>query len=1018
VVVTLRADFYDRPLLYDGFANLIRQRTEVVIPMTPQELELAIVGPAKRIGLGVEPALVSTIVEDLRSEPGMLPLLQYALTEAFERRTGNMLTLQGYRVSGGASGALARRAEETYEKLSSKQQKITRQIFLRLVTLGEGTEDTRRRILISELRTIVPELAVLNAILDSYGKYRLLTFDNDLETREPTIEIAHEAMIRSWTRLHNWLDESRNDVRLERMLSLAAFDWIGSKRDPSFLLRGVRLAQFEEWKQITDLILTTSEKEYLEASIAHKRAESEAEAARQAKEKELMIRARQRLQAIVVLLCVGTLIASLLLIMVFNQSRTAQQERDNAQVARDEAMNARATSEINAMEANSLALASAAQLALRDKDYDLAALLAVEANQVEKPALQSQLTLAQIAYSVGTYRRIEESSAINAIAISPDGKYIVVGLRNGNIHLWDIEQSQQVRTFEGHLDRITGIVFSNDGRWIVSGSWDDTARLWDVQTGETLRVFSGHTDNVLSVALSPHNDILTTTSNDNTLRLWNIQTGELVHILEEHTAPVHTSAFSHDNRLLLSGGDDNTLYLWDISNGKLIRTFLGHSDRITAVAFHPTLANRMLSASRDGTLRLWDIATGDLVRIFEGHQDRINAAVFSPDGRFIYSAARDTNIWKWDTETGEVIEQLSQHNDDVLGLAMSADGRWLVSGSSDLTIRVWDIDPMAPLQSFSLEDYTDITSIDISSNGNHGVMGSSKGLWLWDYATMQLIWQVAPQNAVTLVSFSADGTSILGVIDARTITLWDVLTGEERLSFENEGHNGIISSVVFSPDYQQILSGSWDTTAILWDAQTGEILQRFIGGHEDRIFTVAFHPTHPQVLTGSFDGSLVLWDATTGNEIRRFLGLQTSVEDLLFLNDTHFVSALGDGTIRVWDVTTGQEVRRYEGHRSTVTSIVVNPQGDTMFSASQDNSLILWDIASGVQIQRFAIDNVSGLAFMLDGLRGISATGNSVYLWRTLSLNGLSHWVMSNRYLPELTCDQRLLYHIDEGVCP
>ncbi|MBI1876819.1 MAG: protein kinase [Chloroflexi bacterium] len=156
VVITLRADFTDRPLRYVDFGELLRQRTEFVLPLTPDELEQAITDPAHRIGLSLEPGLAEAISRDVGDEPGALPLLQYALTELFERSVGAnghspLLSKKAYQSIGGVLSALARRADELYAGLDSAGQEAARQLFLRLVTLGEGTEDTRRRVLRAEL---------------------------------------------------------------------------------------------------------------------------------------------------------------------------------------------------------------------------------------------------------------------------------------------------------------------------------------------------------------------------------------------------------------------------------------------------------------------------------------------------------------------------------------------------------------------------------------------------------------------------------------------------------------------------------------------------------------------------------------------------------------------------------------------------------------------------------------------------------------------------------------------------
>ncbi|VAW42294.1 High-affnity carbon uptake protein Hat/HatR, partial [hydrothermal vent metagenome] len=206
VIITLRADFYDRPLHLPQLGEWMRQRTELVLPLTVGELEQAITAPAARMGISCEPGLVSAIITDVKEQPGALPLMQYALTELFEQRNslpprssgGRILTLAAYQEIGGVTGALARRADEIYQNLDEAGQEATRQLFLRLITLGEGIEDTRRRVLMSELQTlrVLETLRVLNHAIEMYGRYRLLTFDHDPSTRSSTVEVAHEALLR------------------------------------------------------------------------------------------------------------------------------------------------------------------------------------------------------------------------------------------------------------------------------------------------------------------------------------------------------------------------------------------------------------------------------------------------------------------------------------------------------------------------------------------------------------------------------------------------------------------------------------------------------------------------------------------------------------------------------------------------------------------------------------------------------------------------------------------------------
>src|SRR4051795_1637504 len=235
IVVTLRADFYDRPLLYSGFAELLRDYVEALVPLKAEEFERAIAGPAERVGARFEPGLLSELVAEVADEPGALPLLQYALTELYEGREGSTLTAEAYRAIGGVSGALAGRAEEIYTGLEEAGQDAARQLFLRLVTLGEGAEDTRRRVERTELAAMEVDQDALVAAIDGFGSSRLLSFDRDPRTGRATVEVAHEALLREWARLRRWVDAAREDVRMQRSLDAGTREWEDSRRDPSFL---------------------------------------------------------------------------------------------------------------------------------------------------------------------------------------------------------------------------------------------------------------------------------------------------------------------------------------------------------------------------------------------------------------------------------------------------------------------------------------------------------------------------------------------------------------------------------------------------------------------------------------------------------------------------------------------------------------------------------------------------------------------------------------------------------------
>jgi hypothetical protein len=296
VIVTLRADFYDRPLRYRDFAELLRDRVLSVPPLSPEEIERAISAPAASVGVSLEQGLLAEIVADVLNEPGALPLLQYALTELFEQRDGTLLTRSAYRTIGGVSGALAARADELYAGLPDRGKAAARQFFLQLVAVGDAGADTRRSVDREDLASLDVDQDALTECIDAFGGSRLLSFNRDPRTGASTVEIAHEALLVEWERLREWIDAAREDIRTHRRLSARAAEWEESSRDGSFLLRGSHLTRFETWAGESGLAQTTLEREFLRASLDEREAVRAEEESRGIRQVALERRARNRLR--------------------------------------------------------------------------------------------------------------------------------------------------------------------------------------------------------------------------------------------------------------------------------------------------------------------------------------------------------------------------------------------------------------------------------------------------------------------------------------------------------------------------------------------------------------------------------------------------------------------------------------------------------------------------------------------------------------------------------------------------
>ncbi len=1036
IIVTLRADFYDRPLLYPDFGELVRARTEVVLPLAREELERAIIEPAEKARMQMEIGLVPEIVADVGEQPGALPLLQYALTELFERRDGRWLTVQAYRSIGGISGALARRADELYDRLDETGQNAARQMFLRLVTLNEGAEDTRRRARLDELLSLQGDPALMQAVLERFGKYRLLTFDHDPATRTPTVEVAHEALIRQWPRLRGWLRDSREDLRIQRRLAAAADDWSKMGKDTSFLASGTRLEQFEAWAGETSLALTGDEAAYLQASLAERGRQRAAEAARREKEAALERRSRRFLWALAGVLAAATLVALALTGVALNQNDIAQQNAATATIAQgqalaqaDNAATAAADAERSAADARSLALTSGSQLALNSSNTDLALALALEASRIGQPTAQMQRTLAEAAYAPGTRRIfIGHTDRVTTAAFSPDGAAAVSGSRDNTLILWDTATGRLQRRLQGHADWVWDAAFSPDGRWVLSASADKTLILWDASGGQIVRRFEGHAAAVRCVAFDGAGERALSGAEDGELILWDAATGEIIRRFDAGS-PVYDLAFSQGGFTALSGSADGLITLWNVQSGEPLIRFgaggEGHTGEVWSVAYTPD-EQGFLSGSDDSSILLWSFESGQPVRRFEGHTSRVTSVAFSPDGATAVSGSEDNAIIVWDVATGGIQRRFTGHTSLVYGVAFSPDGARILSASWDGTLRLWDLENGAQVRRYDAHA-GEVRGVAFSPDGSRALAALADGtLALWDVASGDEIRRLEGHTgAVNAVTFSPDGRFALSGSDDLSLILWDVENGALVRRFGGAGstlgHSDGVWAVAFSPDGLTAVSGSRDNTLIVWDVATGQQRQRLFG-HTFRVTGAAFSPDGSLLLSSGFDNLLILWDILDGSIIRRFEGHGDWVRSAAFSpNGRYALSGSADNTLILWDVETGERLRRYEGHTAQVYSAAFSPDGRYALSGSADATLIVWDIATGAELRRFTghVGDVRGAVFSPDGRYALSGSGDgTVRLWQiSLELDELESWIRANRYVRELTCAERELYGV-APLCP
>ena len=981
LVITMRADFFGRALLHRPLADALQGHVENLGPMNRDELKEAIIRPAENEAVEFESGLVETLLDEVVNRPGGLPLLQFALREMWGRQSGRKITRKSYDDIGGVEGALAQRAEAIYAAmtrggLDAGMARAFRQLFTRLVRLGEGQEDTRRILARGELDGETWDLA--QRLADE--KNRLVVTNAPAPGRE-TVEVAHEALIRHWPRLMDWIDRDRAFLAWLNQIKPNVELWSAVPSDEAPLLRGGMLAQATDWLAKRGEDLSGAERGYIEASDAlRQHAEAQKEAAARRLRRWLNIAAGAALAAFALF---GAAI-------YFYRDSVGQAEHARAQTA--EAQKQAAIARSNAMLA--IANSSAAETALGVNESDShpveAAKLALAAwpRDADDPAPKLDATLDLLGKVVPQLReRVRIPSGGTFVVLSPDGTQIVTAPNDNTARIWDAGDGRAITILRGHEKQVVAAAFSPDGKKILTASLDKTARLWNAADGRELTPPLRHDDKVNAAAFSPDGASVATISG-NSAHLWNAATGAEITPALTHEGGVNSVAFSPDGGRIVTASADKTARVWDAADGHMIATLKGHDGAVLAAAFsHDGV--RVVTASTDKTARVWDAASGNATTTLTGHGAEVTSAAFSPDDKKILTASPDSTARLWTVADGRAFAQM-RHDGWVTGANFSRDGAWIVTASMDKTARLWDAANGVAIATLAGHD-GQVLSVALSRDAAQAVTisydSADSSTRIWDVAIGRSIATLTGHaELVTSAFFSPDGKRVATASSDKTSRLWDVATGREiapPFTFDSPA-----TAAVFSPDGTRFVTGSSDGIVRIWDASTRVELMR-LKGHQGAIASVAFSPNSTGIVTASTDGSVQFWNAVTGVEVGPSMRREEPVAAAAFSPDgKQIVTASLDKIARIWNAADGRAIAKLEGHNSRVMSAAFSPDGARIVTASADGTARIWDVTSAhtIAILRGHDRPVNSAVFSPDGERVLTASADATArIWDTAS---------------------------------
>ncbi|MFI5774578.1 caspase family protein [Streptomyces sp. NPDC051658] len=1007
VLLGIRADFYASCLAYPELVGVLKHRQFPVEPMTPEQLREAIEKPAEVAGLELEADLADTLLRDLRADRefagGTLPLLAYALLLTWGCREDRTLTLAGYGATGGIWDAITQQADHTYDNLTPGARRAAKLMLLRMVRISESTEDTRRRLNLTDLLAQRPpdEAAHIAAARDALAGARLITLDGD------SAQIAHEALLRAWDRLRDWIDTSRAVLLVQQKLLDAAESWERDGRNPSGLYRGSQLElvrdQFggigQSGSQLGELAV-----QFFAASV---RAD----------------RRRRRLRTGTVVTLILLLVASLLATGFAVKGRRDAQKQQRSAIAE--------------------ALVRDADSA-RASDPRLALQLGIAADRLDhSPATTANLLSSLFAPYASTLSG--HSAAVAGAAFAPGGRTLATASQDGTVILWDTSDPPRARMLgrplPGPSYGVYTVAFSHDGHVLAAGGGDNaghTVQMWDVSSpGRPRRLGQPLTGpaNVHTMGFTPDGRTLAAGAADGKVWFWDTSHPEharpLGQPLTAQNADTSSMAFRPDGHVLVTGSINGTAVLWDVTDRahpRRLKNPISHSGGVSAIGFTPN-GRTLVIGGGDGKADLWNasdpshptwvsqISAGDApVKALEvfpheidvaladhystvwdtsdpvsprkadgaivGASNWTGAVAFAPHADLLATGSPDNTVILWEgrADNGHVplLARLGGNAGGVQAMTLRPDGRAAATGGADGKVTLWDLtDPKHPkgITPKTARHGDRVFGMAFSPDGRTLASGSlDHTVILWDAADLHRLRKIkqftANDGGVDGLAFSPVGHTLATVGGNAAITLWDTSAPSRprQIGRPLTGHRTGVDAVAFSPDGRTLATGSWDGTAILWDIDNlarPHQLGKPLAGHTNWVSSVAFSPDGHTLATGSLDSSIILWDTTDPAKAHHLgpplVDHGSWVLGLAFGPDSRtLVSGSADHTSILWDVT--DPVHPYDlgvvgsNHTDAVTSVAISADDRTLLTASADGTVNLNSLAELNDARMHALD--------------------------------------------------------------
>jgi WD40 repeat protein len=576
-------------------------------------------------------------------------------------------------------------------------------------------------------------------------------------------------------------------------------------------------------------------------------------------------------------------------------------------------------------------------------------------------------------------------AAVLACEFTSDPASVVVGLADGRCQIRNLASGRVGREFTGHTSRVNAVAVSPDGRWLASASDDGTARLWELADARVLRVLN-HAQAVTAVDFHPGGGRMVTGSADGTLRFWKMASGELLREIPAHSKRIDAVRFNHSGTRLASASRDHTACLWDTESGARAGDPIKHANWVFSVSFSPD-DRQWLTACADHAAYVWSVESGRPTLPPLRHERGIRQAEFSPDGSVIATAGWDGLLCLWDSLTGALEPPLLRHSSPLNCVRFSAGAEQLLTGGTDGTLRLWnragrksarrllanaisaDGSSFVRFQGNTAEvcsvAYPEETRSRVRTTAplkDAALNASGSRLWtienhsstgrvirVWDTRRGEALSPPIHAVAASLRTYFDPTDAHLAVVEHNSVSLHDVKSG--RRVFPPIVKDERIRSISFSPDASRFALVMSEQVE-LRDARTGRLLAPALA-HQFKVGAAVFSPDSRRLITCTCDGEIAsryaqVWDAATGTPVGGRLWHQDGVTAAAWLPDGRsLITASEQGVGRIWSIPGGETMGREMLHREQILSVALRPNPRLALTASRDYTARLWDAGTG-----------------------------------------------------------------------